>query len=221
MRRHLALALLSAILPLAACQRGPGGDSPLRAPTGLDAVAPDSFVVRFATSRGDIDVMVHRAWAPRGADRLHWLVTHGFYDGTRFFRVVPGFVAQFGVSPDPAISDAWRDRTIADDSVRTPNARGTLTFASAGPDSRTTQLFINLTDNPQLDPMGFAPVGRIAPAGMAVVDSLYGGYGEGYPGGAGPDQARIFSEGEPYLAREFPKLDRIVTATVPQQWGKR
>ncbi|MCU0650527.1 MAG: peptidylprolyl isomerase [Gemmatimonadaceae bacterium] len=193
--------------------------NPLLAPVpkGLDAAAPDSFLVQFATSRGDVGLMVYRAWSPRGADRVHWLVTHGFYDGARFFRAVKDFVVQFGLSGDTAVTRAWRDRSIADDSVRASNARGMVTFAKGGPNSRTTQLYINLRDNARLDALGFSPVGRIV-SGLDVVDSLYMGYGEGPPRGAGPAQERIVREGEAYLAREFPKLDRVVTARVVQGW---
>jgi peptidyl-prolyl cis-trans isomerase A (cyclophilin A) len=209
------LALPAALLLLGACQRTP----PLLAPSpkGLDAVAPDSFVVRFATSRGDIDLMVHRAWSPRGADRVHWLATHGFYDGARFFRAVKDFVVQFGIPADTAVSRTWRGRSIGDDPVRASNVRGYVTFAKGGPNSRTTQLYINLRDNSRLDTLGFSPIGRVV-AGMAVVDSLYTGYGEGPPRGSGPAQDRIVREGEAYLAREFPKLDRIVTARVVSAW---
>lgn len=209
-RRFLLVALGSALV-VAACSR----PSPLiaPAPAGLDAPAPDSFVVRFQTSKGDIDLMVHRDWAPRGAARVYWLVRHGYYDGARFFRAVPNFVVQFGIAADPAVTASFRTRRIADDSVTRSNVRGTLSFAAAGPDSRTTQLFINLRDNQRLDRLGFAVVGQVV-AGMAVVDSLYTGYGEGAPRGKGPTQDRITSEGEAYLAREFPQLDQIRRARI-------
>lgn len=205
--------LLALALPLAltACSR----PSPLLAPTpaGLDAPAPDSFVVRFETGKGDIDLMLHRDWAPRGADRVYWLVRNGYYDGARFFRAVPNFVVQFGIAADPGVTAAFRTRRIADDSVTRSNVRGTLAFAAAGRDSRTTQLFINLRDNQRLDRLGFAVVGQVV-AGMAVVDSLYTGYGEGAPRGKGPTQERITNEGEAYLARDFPMLDQIRRARI-------
>jgi peptidyl-prolyl cis-trans isomerase A (cyclophilin A) len=174
----------------------------------MTAEAPDVFRVRFRTTEGPFTVEVRRSWAPRGADRFYNLARHGFYDGTRFFRVIEGFVAQFGLSGDPELDALWRRHPIADDSVRQSNERGTLTFASAGEDTRTTQLFVNLRDNARLDGMGFAPVGRVV-EGMEVVDALYAGYGEGAPRGAGPSQRRIVSEGNEYLENEFPKLDYI------------
>jgi len=172
--------------------------------------APEVFRVRFETTRGPFVVEVHRAWAPFGADRFHYLVRNGFYDGTRFFRVLDGFMAQFGISGDPRITASWRERRMPDDAGRQSNKRGTLTFANAGPGSRTTQLFINYRDNAQLDP-NFAPFGKVV-EGMAVVDRLYKGYGEGAPSGNGPEQERIMKEGENYLVKDFPKLDQI-TAT--------
>jgi len=175
--------------------------------------APDSFRARFSTTRGDFVIGVHRAWAPRGADRFYNLVRSGFYDGVRFFRVIPGFMAQFGIHGDTAIVAAWRERRIQDDLVRRTNTRGMVTFATAGPGTRTTQIFINYRDNSRLDGMGFTPFGEVV-EGMNVVDSLYGGYGDGPPGGRGPDQMHLNIEGEKYLARQFPKLDKIKTARV-------
>ena len=173
--------------------------------------APDVFHVEFVTTEGPFTVEVRRAWAPRGADRLYNLVRLGFFEGSRFFRVLDGFVAQFGLSGRPAVDSAWRAHPIPDDSVRTTNARGTLTFASAGEDTRTTQLFVNLADNPRLDGMGFAPVGRVV-EGMDVVDALHAGYGEGAPRGSGPSQAKIMEEGNAYLERQFPELDHVERA---------
>jgi peptidyl-prolyl cis-trans isomerase A (cyclophilin A) len=164
--------------------------------------------------------MVHRDWAPRGADRIHALVRHRYYDGARFFRAVPNFVVQFGLAADPAATAAVRERRIPDDSVRRSNVRGTLSFAAGGPDTRTAQLFINLRDNQRLDRLGFAVAGQVV-AGMAVVDSLHTGYGEGAPRGEGPTQERITREGEPYLARDFPKLDRIVEARIVRRYARR
>lgn len=179
----------------------------------FQAQAPDSFRARFATTNGDFVIAVHRAWAPLGADRFYNLVRSGYFDGVRFFRVMPGFMAQFGIHGDTAVTTAWRERRIQDDPVRRTNVRGMATFATAGPGTRTTQIFINYGNNDRLDGMGFAPFGQVV-EGMEVVDSLYGAYGEGAPRGRGPDQFRLNVEGEKYLARQFPKLDKINKATV-------
>jgi peptidyl-prolyl cis-trans isomerase A (cyclophilin A) len=177
-----------------------------------DEVAPDSFRVAFVTGKGRFVVQVNRAWAPRGADRFHALVESGYYDRVKFFRVLPGFMAQFGIHGDPATNKKW-ERAIPDDSVKQSNKTGALTFATAGPNTRTTQLFINTNDNPRLDQMGFAPIGRVV-EGIDVVKKLYNEYGEGAPQGGGPDQGRIESEGNAYLNKDFPKLDSIVSARV-------
>jgi peptidyl-prolyl cis-trans isomerase A (cyclophilin A) len=170
-------------------------------------VAPDSFRVVFETSRGPFTVQIHRRWAPLGADRFYELVQAHFYDENRFFRVVPHFVAQFGINDKPKVNDVWDAKRIHDDSVAQPNARGSIVFATEGPDTRTHQLFINLVDNANLDGMGFAPMGRVV-QGMEAVDSLYSGYGEQ------PDQGYIQTLGNQYLTRMFPKLDYIKTARV-------
>ena len=208
-----------ALLALAGCACRRGGLVALRAPdvAALEKPAPDSFVVSVVSSRGPFELMVRRTWAPRGADRFHYLVRNGYYDGVRFFRVVKGFVAQFGIHGDTAVAAAWRTRRFADDSVRAANNRGTLTFATGGPNTRTTQLFINLVDNRRLDASGFAPIGEVT-SGLSVVDSLYGGYGEAPPRGTGPDQERLQREGNAYLVASHPKLDSIVTARVTRRW---
>jgi cyclophilin family peptidyl-prolyl cis-trans isomerase len=203
------------LLLVAACHRPVRLTSP--APAGLDAIGPDSFTVRFATTRGAFDLKVHRDWSPRGADRLHYLVRHRYYDGVRFFRAVPNFVVQFGMNGDTLVNRLWKDRRFADDTVKRGNVRGTLSFATGGANTRTTQLFINLKDNQRLDALGFSVVAQVV-AGMGVVDSLYQGYGDGPPRGKGPSQDRIAKEGEAYLAREFPKLDRVITARVVASW---
>ncbi len=219
-------ALLVGALLAAACGRGPRrSEAPapvaetrrnllLDPDTALERrAAPDTFDVRFSTTRGPFVVRVVRAWAPRGADRLFYLANNGFYDGTRFFRVLRGFAAQFGAPGDPRVNKVWESRTIADDPVHRANVRGFVSFATAGPNTRTTQLFVNLTNNQRLDRLGFAPLGRVV-LGMETVDSLYAGYGEGAPAGRGPDQDRIAAEGNTYLAAAFPKLDVIDSARV-------
>lgn len=182
-------------------------------PSSLKATAPDVFKVRFETSKGPFVVEVQREWAPRGADRFYNLVSAGFYDDVRFFRVVSGFMAQFGLHGRPEVSKAWKPRRINDDPVMQSNTRGTVTFATSGPNTRTTQLFINFVDNSRLDSMGFSPFGKVV-EGMEVVDSLFAGYGEGRPRGRGPDQTRISAEGNDYLAANFPDLDYVKTARV-------
>ena len=151
--------------------------------------------------------------APIGARRFYNLVTNGYYDGVRFFRVVPGFVVQFGIHGEPAVAAAWRQARIPDDPPRASNTRGVVTFATSGPGTRTVQVFINLVDNSRLDATGFAPIGRVT-GGMDVVDRFYASFGEGPPRGRGPDQNRIHAEGEVYLQREFAPLDRVVRARV-------
>lgn len=175
--------------------------------------APATYKVKFETSKGNFTVEVHRAWAPKGADRFYNLVKSGFYDNVRFFRVLSGFMAQFGINGDPAVMAKWREAPISDDKVTQSNTRGMVTFATAGPNTRTTQMFINYADNSNLDAMGFAPIGKVV-SGMDVVDKLYAGYGEGAPRGAGPDQSRMQMQGNAYLEKSFPKLDYIKKATI-------
>jgi peptidyl-prolyl cis-trans isomerase A (cyclophilin A) len=167
--------------------------------------------VKFSTSKGDFVVQVKREWAPVGADRFYNLVKNGFYDECRFFRTVPGFVTQFGIHGDPKVSTKWKDAKIKDDPVKESNAKGTLTFATSGQNTRTTQLFINLVDNKRLDGMGFSSFGKVV-EGMDKVEALYSGYGEGAPRGKGPDQGRIQGEGNEYLKKDFDKLDYVKTA---------
>jgi peptidyl-prolyl cis-trans isomerase A (cyclophilin A) len=175
--------------------------------------APDRFRARFRTTAGDFVIQVHRNWAPLGADRFYNLVRHGFYDDSHFFRVIDGFVAQFGLSGNPEVSAAWSFSEIRDDPVSESNRRGTVTFATGGPNTRTTQLFINLGNNTNLDSSGFSPFGEVV-EGMEVVDRLYSGYGDGAPYGSGPDQGLIERRGKAYLEREFPQLDRIERARI-------
>ncbi len=169
--------------------------------------APDSFRVAFETTRGHFVVEVVRALSPHGADRFYDLAAEGFFDESAFFRVVPDFVAQFGVNNDRAVNESWDAKDILDDSVKVPNTKGTLVFASNGKDSRTHQLFVNLTDNKNLDRQGFSPIGRVV-EGMGVVDSIYSGYGEA------PNYHLLATLGNSYLKRMFPKVDYIKTAHI-------
>ncbi|MEJ2625231.1 MAG: peptidylprolyl isomerase [Pseudolabrys sp.] len=187
--------------------------SKLADPAALTEKAPAAYKAQFDTSKGTFVIEVHRTWAPRGADRFYNLVKNGFYDNDRFFRVLNGFMAQFGINGDPALSAKWRQARIADDPVRMSNTRGTITFATAGPNTRTTQVFINFGNNSALDRQGFAPFGKVV-SGMKVVDSLYAGYGEGAPQGNGPDQGKIQMEGNRYLKANFKRLDYIKKATI-------
>ena len=186
---------------------------PTPAPAATPAT-PASFRVQFETNKGNFVVQVDRALAPNGVDRFHQLVSEGFYDEVRFFRVIPNFMVQFGIHGDPAVTARWRAQSIQDDPVVGSNTRGTVTFAmTSAPNSRTSQIFINLVDNARLDASGFAPFGRVV-EGMDVVDQLYSGYGEGAPQGNGPAQQQAVSEGNAYLTRDFPLLDHVVRATI-------
>jgi len=216
MRRMLMTAALLAAV--AACNKSDKGTATQTAPPdpaallnpaapAMNAQAPATYRAKFETSAGDFTIDVTRAWAPLGADRLYNLIKNGFYDGDRFFRVVPGFVVQFGISGTPAVSAAWKDANIADDPVTQHNTTGTIVFATAGPNTRTTQLFINYADNLRLDQMGFAPMGRVV-EGMDVVQKIYPGYGQN------PNQDLIQSQGNTYLSQAFPQLDYIKRATI-------
>ncbi len=189
--------------------------NPLMNPSApeMNMMAPAEFRVRLVTSKGDVVLEMHRDWAPHGVDRFFNLVRNGFFDGARFFRVLEGFVAQFGIQGDPAVQAHWRSARIPDDPVVESNTRGRLTFATAGANTRTTQMFISYGDNSSLDAQGFAPIGEVV-EGMDLVDQLYSAYGEGAPRGAGPDQARIQAEGNAYLDRDFPRLDYIERAEI-------
>jgi peptidyl-prolyl cis-trans isomerase A (cyclophilin A) len=182
-------------------------------PAALNEKAPAAYKVRIDTERGPVIVDVRRDWAPNGADRFYNLVKNGFFDNARFFRVISNFMVQFGIHGDPSISARWRTATIKDDPVRQSNKRGFITYATSGPNSRTTQVFINFADNSQLDSQGFAPFGQVS-SGMEKVDAMFAGYGEGAPQGRGPDQGRIQREGNAYLTKDFPKLDYIKKATL-------
>jgi peptidyl-prolyl cis-trans isomerase A (cyclophilin A) len=220
--RRLVGVLAFVVTVVAACGRGERPAQQAAATPGTPAAgnaqldpqsadmrvnAPATYRARFETSAGAFTIEVTRAWAPGGADRFYNLVRHGFFDGTRFFRVLPGFVVQFGLSADPAVSARWHAATIPDDPVLQHNLRGTITFATAGPNTRTTQLFLNYADNTNLDGQGFSPFGRVVD-GMGVVDRIYAGYGEQ------PDQGMIETRGNAYLAAQFPRLDSIAKATI-------
>jgi peptidyl-prolyl cis-trans isomerase A (cyclophilin A) len=190
-----------------------GQSQSLGNPAALREQAPAIFKAKFDTSKGAFVLEVHRDWAPNGADRFYNLVKHGFYDNVRFFRVIKGFMVQFGINGDPKLSAQWRDARIKDDPAKQSNRRGTITYAMAGPNTRTSQVFINFGDNTSLDSQGFSPFGRVV-SGMNVVDALNGEYGEGAPLGRGPDQGRIQSEGNAYLSKEFGRLDYVKKATI-------
>jgi peptidyl-prolyl cis-trans isomerase A (cyclophilin A) len=189
--------------------------SPLLQPksAAMTQTAPANFKAKFVTTEGDFVVEAQREWAPLGVDRFYNLVKNGYYDGVCFFRVISGFMAQFGIHGDPKVAAAWRPERLRDDPVKQSNKRGYISYAMAGPNTRTTQLFINYGDNSRLDQMGFAPIARVV-EGMDVVDRLYSGYGEGAPQGKGPDQGRLQAEGSAYFTKEFSELDCIKKATI-------
>src|SRR5215470_17345914 len=193
------------------------GTAALKDPAALKEMAPAAYKVNFDTSAGTFQVEVHRDWAPNGADRFYNLVKNGFYDNARFFRVISGFMVQFGINGDPSVNAALRNARIPRDPVKESNKRGYITFAMQGgpngPDTRTTQVFINFRDNANLDGSGFAPFGMVT-KGMDVVDKLYSGYGEGAPSGNGPSQERLQNEGNAYLTKDFPKMDYTKKATI-------
>lgn len=223
MTHRLSLSCVVLAL-LAGCEPArEGTNAPLpeevAAPTEPDAgnrdpEAPATYQVLLDTTEGEVVIDVDRSLAPRGADRLYRLVNEGFYDGAKFFRIVPGFIVQVGMAADPAVHAKWGEANFRDDPVKASNTRGTVTFAKTiMPDSRSTQLFINLGDNSgSLDPQGFAPFGRVT-KGMEAVEKLYSGYGER------PDQGRIAAEGNAYLDAEFPELDGIKTARIISENG--
>lgn len=207
-RSILTLALMVAALATPALAQ-----SKLANPATLTEQAPATYKVRFDTSKGPFVIEVQRAWAPHGADRFYNLVKNGFYDNARFFRVISGFMVQFGINGEPAISAQWREANIPDDPVKQSNTRGMISFATRGANTRTTQVFINFGNNARLDASGFAPFGKVV-SGMNVVDGLNAEYGEGAPGGNGPDQGRLQREGNAYLAKGFPRMDFVKKATI-------
>jgi peptidyl-prolyl cis-trans isomerase A (cyclophilin A) len=206
-------AVLAAVL--AGCGSAPPPKKETaQAPVAADGHAPEVFRVLLDTTKGPVELEVHRAWAPRGADQFHYLVKSGFYDGNRFFRVVRNFVVQFGISGDPSQNRLWGGMNLPDDLVKQSNVKGKLTFATTGQNGRTTQLFINLRDNRSLDKQGFAPIGKVV-SGMDTVERLYNTYGE-MPsrGGHGPDPTKIAQQGNEYLDANFARLDSIRKAKI-------
>jgi peptidyl-prolyl cis-trans isomerase A (cyclophilin A) len=205
-KRTLLAALTAAtVLAGVAAAAGPS----LFRPSSLHAKAPALFRVRFTTTKGPFVVTVHRKWAPRGADRFYNLARNGFYNHQRLFRVIPGFVVQWGISGNPQIANAWQNATIKDDPVKHSNKRGAIVFADAGPNTRTTQVFVNLSSNTSLDSQGFAPFGTVT-SGFATLEHLYHGYGEA----PSNDQQQITQQGEAFFRKHFPKLDRILKTRV-------
>lgn len=178
-----------------------------------DPKAPAEFKVKLETSKGDILLKITREWAPRGADRFHALVESRYYDECRFYRVMPKFIAQFGISGTPATAAKWKEQPIDDDPVRQKNTRGRVTFAKGGPNSRTTTLFINLKDSASLDSDGFSPIGEVV-EGLEIADQLYSGYGDGAPKGRGPSAKKLYEQGNAWLAKDFKELDYIKTAKI-------
>lgn len=201
-----------AAAPAAASMPAAAANPALLSPQAATEKAPDVYKAKISTTKGDFVIEVHRAWAPNGADRFYNLVKIGFYDGCRFFRVIDGFMAQIGINGDPSVQAKWRDANIPDDPYAgQSNKRGMVTFATGGPNTRTTQFFVNFKDNGFLDASGFPPFGKVI-EGDAVLDQLYRGYGEGAPGGSGPDQGQIQSRGNAYLSEQYPNLDAIKSA---------
>jgi peptidyl-prolyl cis-trans isomerase A (cyclophilin A) len=216
MGRKLTLALSAAVcVALIGCS-SPGENKQAEAPAApaKKEAVPGIFHVKLDTSKGVIDIEVHRDWAPAGADHFYELAKSGFYDGARFFRIVRGFVVQFGINGDPKTNALWASGTLPDDPVKQHNVKGTVTYAKPGPNARTTQLFINLDDNRKtLDRQGFAPIGKVVD-GMQVVERLYEFYGDMPPSGQGPDPNKIQQQGNEYLDTHFPRLDFIKKASV-------
>jgi peptidyl-prolyl cis-trans isomerase A (cyclophilin A) len=186
-----------------------GAPEKLMDPAKLVAKAPDTFKAKFETTKGTFVIEVHRDWSPNGADRIYNLVKNGYYDGVKFFRVLPGFVVQWGIHGDPSIANKWLKASIPDDPVKQSNKRGFVSYAMSGPNTRSVQLFINLGDNVKLDGMKFSPVGEVI-SGMDVVGQLYGEYGDGLR----TLQGRIAEEGNAFLEKNYPNLDAIKKATI-------
>lgn len=214
MQRSLVKVLISSALALGAVALLAAQAASLKTPASLNDTPPATYNAKFDTSAGMFTVAVTTAWAPNGAKRFYNLVKHGYFNDARFFRVVPNFMVQFGIHADPAVAAPWQQARIQDDPVKESNTRGMVTFATAGPNTRTTQVFINFADNAPLDRQGFAPFGKVS-AGMDVVDKIYSGYGEQ------PNQQLIQSQGNAYLMKTFPKLDYVKTATIEVAAAKK
>ncbi len=219
-RARRLLALLLTILAAAACGGSSGEEeettvqrNPLLRPDDFEETAPAEYRVTLRTSEGDVVIQVHRDWAPLGADRFYNLAQAGFYDDSRVYRVVPGFMAQFGLNADPYVNQAWKSEYLVDDPVVESNTRGRVAFAKGGVHTRTTEVFISYKDNSALDEEGFAPIGEVV-EGMDVVDAFYSDYGDGPPRGDGPYQAMAQARGNAYLDAEFPELTKIHEVTV-------
>src|SRR2546425_375507 len=217
MTKRLYLVIFAVLAAASLLMGQTGTNAALKNPASLKEMAPAVFKVDFDTSAGTFVVEVHRDWAPNGADRFYNLVTNGFFDNARFFRVISGFMVQFGINGHDAISAVWREARIRRDRVKEGKKRRNITFAMQGGtnglDTRTTQMFINFGDNSQLDSSGFAAFGKVT-KGMDVVDKIYSGYGEGAPSGRGPEQGRVQAEGNAYLTKDFPKMDYIKKTTI-------
>jgi cyclophilin family peptidyl-prolyl cis-trans isomerase len=207
MKVRLASACVAALLAATAAIGAQEGKAALKNPASLKEQAPPTYKASFDTSAGKFVITVHRDWAPKGADRFYNLVKNGFFDDTRFFRVVPNFMVQFGINGDPAIQTNWQNASITDDPVKQSNKKGYVTFATRGKDTRTTQVFINFKDNGFLDAQGFAPFGEVV-SGMDVVEKITDQYGEK------PNQGSIQQQGNAYLKAQFPKLDYVKKATI-------
>lgn len=209
MRTAMVICVMAA---LAGC----GGEAPKQAEAPkkrAPAVMPEVWKARIETTQGPFLIEVNKAWAPKGAERFWKLVTTGFFDDSRFFRVRPGFIVQFGIAGDPTVNSMMGSTVIDDDPFKEKNLKGTVAFAQLGKNTRSTQVYINLKDNAELDRAKFAPFGRVV-EGMDVVEKLYGGYGEWSPPGRGPEAARIQRQGNSYLDAQFPKLDKLKKVTV-------
>jgi peptidyl-prolyl cis-trans isomerase A (cyclophilin A) len=214
MKRHRLLPIPLTVFALLAACSSPAPKETARESLQASATqAPAIFRVKFDTTKGSFIVEVHRDWAPRGADRFFELIDGKYYDGLYFFRVIKGFVVEWGIHRDPQVTARWNAMVIPDDPVRQSNRRGTITFATDGPNTRSTEPFINLADNGRLDSRGFAPFGEVV-EGMDVVDKLYAGYGDGPPNGEGVDQNKAEARGNEYIEGSFPKLDKITMARV-------
>ena len=210
--RFVGLSFCLLVVLLTGCESGPGKKQ-VKAPPPKPEKAPSVYKVRFETTKGDFILEVHHDWAPRGADHFFELVRNRFYDGDRFFRVVRGYIVQFGINGNPKIQSLWGRMRIRDDPVKKSNKRGYVSFAKLGPNSRTSQVFINLSNNTELDKQGFAPFGVVR-VGMDVIGRFWSSYGEVAPRGSGPDPTKIELEGNIYLDRKFPRLDSIIKAVV-------